>query len=97
VARLQQLGVRHVRTGISWADSHVPGAWEWFDRMMEALAPFQVLATLCFTPPSRGQRPDHTSPPVDLGEFAWFCGEVVRRYAPAPPLLAPDMSAYRWS
>jgi beta-xylosidase len=96
VARVQQLGVRHVRTGISWADSHVPGAWEWFDRMMEALAPFQVLATLCFTPPSRGQRPDHTSPPVDLGEFAWFCGEVVRRYAPAAPALVPDATAYHW-
>ena len=97
VALFKQLGVTHVRTGISWADSHVPGAWEWFDRQMEALAPFTVLATLCFTPPSRGQRADHTSPPVDLGEYAWFCGEVVRRYAPpAPAYVAPAPAAYTW-
>jgi hypothetical protein len=37
---------------------------------------------LCFTPPSRGQRPDHTSPPVDLDEFAQFAAEVVQRYIP---------------
>ena len=87
-----ELGVQDVRTGISWADSHRPGAWEWFDHIMASLAPFRVLATLCFTPPSRGQRPDHTSPPVDPHEYAWFCGEVARRYGPAPVLPAqPDL------
>ncbi len=79
---MKQLGVKQVRTGISWADSHIPGAWEWFDAQMAALADFDVLATLCFTPPSRGQRPDHTSPPLDAGEFTYFCREVANRYAP---------------
>ncbi len=77
---LQRLGVKQVRTGLSWADSHVPGAWDYFDHVMRALEPFQVTATLCFTPPSRGIRPDHTSPPQDVGEFAYFCQQVAQRY-----------------
>ncbi len=78
---LKRLGVRHLRTGLSWADSHIPGAWDWFDRQMQAFAPFEVMLTLCFTPPSHGKRPDPTSPPCDPGEFAYFCREVVTRYS----------------
>ena len=35
--------------------------------MMGALDEFDVLATLCFTPPSRGMQPHHTSPPLEPG------------------------------
>ena len=80
VGWLRRLGVRKLRTGLSWADSHIPGAWEWFDQMMRAFAEFDLLITLCFTPPSRGIRPDHTSPPREPGEFAYFAQQVVRRY-----------------
>jgi hypothetical protein len=82
---LERLDVREVRTGLSWAESHIPGAEAWFDTVMDALAPFDVCATLCFTPPSRGLRPDHTSPPVDISEFCYFAQQVVERYA-APRL-----------
>jgi beta-xylosidase len=78
---LRRLGVRRLRTGISWADWHRPGAREWFDYQMQALAEFDVMVTLCFTPPSLGQRPCHTSPPRDLDGFAEFTAEVVERYA----------------
>ncbi|MFA5514965.1 MAG: hypothetical protein WDA20_01640 [Desulfuromonadales bacterium] len=77
---LRRLGVKKLRTGISWADWHRPNATVWFDRQMAALAEFEITLTLCFTPPSRGRRYCHTSPPVDPGEFAWFASEVVRRY-----------------
>jgi beta-xylosidase len=80
VAWFHRLGVRKLRTGISWADWHRPGALAWFDRQMEALRPFDTTITLCFTPPSRGKQPHHTSPPVNLEEFSWFAAEVVRRY-----------------
>lgn len=80
---LRRLGIRRLRTGISWADWHRPEAVSWFDRQMEALEEFEVTVTLCFTPPSRGKRPCHTSPPVDPGEFAYFAAEVVDRYVPA--------------
>ncbi|MBB3972607.1 glycosyl hydrolase [Hansschlegelia beijingensis] len=83
VAWLHRLGVRHVRTGLSWADSFRPNALDWFDRQMAALADFDVTVTFCFTPEHRGIAPHHTSPPIDPEEFAAFCGDMVRRYAPA--------------
>ncbi len=78
---LERLGVQEVRTGLSWAESHIPGADRWFDTVMSALEPFNVCVTFCFTPPSRGLRPDHTSPPVDIGEFACFAASMAQRYA----------------
>jgi beta-xylosidase len=77
----ERLGVQQVRTGLSWADSHLPGAELWFDTLMSALEPFDLCVTLCFTPPSRGLRPDHTSPPLDIGEFTYFAETVAERYA----------------
>lgn len=78
---LTDLGVRHLRTGLSWADSLRPGAQQWFDRQMQALDSFEVTLTFCFTPESEGIRPHHTSPPKDVERFADFCATQVRRYA----------------
>lgn len=80
VEAMRSLGIRRLRTGLSWADWHRPGAQEWFDRQMTALADFDVTITFCFTPPSRGRRPHHTSPPLELAEFADFAEAMVRRY-----------------
>jgi beta-xylosidase len=80
---LRRLRVRHLRTGLSWSDSLRPGALQWFDRQMTALAEFDVTVTFCFTPDERGIAPHHTSPPVDPSEYADFCARMVRRYAPA--------------
>ncbi len=80
VAWLEELGVEYVRTGLSWAESERPGADAWFDRLVRALEPFTVTVTLCFTPDSRGVRPDHTSPPQRIEEFAEFAARMVRRY-----------------
>lgn len=80
---LRSLGVRYLRTGLSWSDSLRPGALDWFDRMMGALEEFAVTATFCFTPESRGILPHHTSPPRDTAEFADFCARMTRRYAPS--------------
>jgi beta-xylosidase len=81
VAWLRKLGVRHLRTGLSWADSLRPGAEAWFDRQMAALEPFEVTLTYCFTPEAAGVRPHHTSPPQRIAEFADFCARMTRRYA----------------
>jgi beta-xylosidase len=78
---MKDLGVRYLRTGLSWADSFRPGAERWFDRQMRALEGFAVTLTFCFTPEHRGIRPHHTSPPVEPGEFADFCARMTRRYA----------------
>jgi beta-xylosidase len=78
---LDELGVRHLRTGLSWADSLRPGAEAWFDRQMRALERFDVTLTFCFTPEHRGLAPHHTSPPQVPEEFADFCARMTRRYA----------------
>ncbi|MGE5496587.1 MAG: hypothetical protein ACM3Q2_00830 [Syntrophothermus sp.] len=77
---LKKLGVKKLRTGISWADWYRPNALEWFDRQMEAIKDFDVTLTLCFTPPSRGKREHYTSPPQDPNEFAVFTSQVMERY-----------------
>jgi beta-xylosidase len=81
VAWLRQLGVRKLRTGISWADSFRPNALAWFDRQMRALEEFDVAVTFCFTPDHLGVEPHHTSPPRHVDQFAEFCAEMTRRYA----------------
>jgi beta-xylosidase len=80
VAWMKRLGVKHLRTGLSWADSFRPNALGWFDRQMNALADFDVTVTFCFTPEHRGIAPHHTSPPQVPEEFAGFCASMVRRY-----------------
>jgi beta-xylosidase len=79
---LRDLGVRYLRTGLSWSDSVRAGALEWFDRQMRALEEFDLTLTFCFTPESCGVRPHHTSPPKQIGDFAEFCARMTRRYAP---------------
>jgi beta-xylosidase len=81
VCWLKRLGVKHLRTGLSWADWHRPQAEQWFDRQMRALESFDVTLTLCFTPESCGVRPHYTSPPNDVREFGDFCAQMIRRYA----------------
>jgi beta-xylosidase len=81
VGWLKELGVKRLRTGLSWADFHRPDPLAWFDRQMRALEPFDVTLTFCFTPASRGRRAHHTSPPLDAREFADFCALMTRRYA----------------
>lgn len=81
---LKKLGVRKLRTGISWADWHRKNATKWFDFKMEKLKDFDTTITLCFTPPSRGKRATVTSPPVYPEEFAQFAGDIVKRYVVDP-------------
>jgi beta-xylosidase len=80
VCWLKKLGVKHLRTGLSWADSFRPRAEEWFDRQMRALEDFDVTLTFCFTPEHLGVLPNHTSPPKDPAQFAEFCASMVKRY-----------------
>jgi beta-xylosidase len=80
---LRDFGVRKLRTGLSWADFERPHSQRWFDRQMRLLEPFELTITFCFTPERCGVKPHHTSPPRDLEEYAAFCGEMIKRYAPS--------------
>lgn len=78
---MRQLGVKRLRTGLSWADYLRPDAEQWFDKMMKALDEFDLTITFCFTPESKGIQPHHTSAPQNIEEFADFCVTMMRRYA----------------
>jgi beta-xylosidase len=92
---LRDLGVRYLRTGLSWSDSLHPDALNWFDCQMRALEDFQITLTFCFTPECCGVRPHHTSAPRRIEQFAEFCAAMTQRYAPSylpvvntPPAIA---------
>src|SRR6185369_3280237 len=88
---LKKLGVRYLRTGVSWADSFRPNAQGWFDRQMGALEEFDTTMTLCFTPEHLGVAPHYTSPPKRAEDFAEFAAWAVERYAPGVrSLSSPD-------
>lgn len=81
VRALRDLGVRKLRTGLSWADYGRPDAQRWFDHQMKLLEPFELTVTYCFTPERCGVRPHHTSPPKNPAEYAEFCALMTHRYA----------------
>jgi beta-xylosidase len=80
---MKDLGVKYLRTGLSWADSFRPGAEAWFDRQMKALEPFDVTVTYCFTPEQYGTAAHCAAVPKAeyLDHFADFCARMTRRYA----------------
>jgi len=78
---LRRLGVKRLRTGLSWSDHVRPDSERWFDRMMKALDEFDLTVTFCFTPEEKGIMPHHTSAPQHIGEYAEFCVAMMRRYA----------------
>jgi beta-xylosidase len=78
---LRKLGVKYLRTGVSWADWYRPNAEAWFDVQMSGLQEFATTMTLCFTPEHLGVQPHYTSPPRDPRDFAEFARWAVTRYA----------------
>ncbi len=80
VSWLKKMGVKKLRTGLSWADNHRSNWEQWFDTQMKKLEDFEVTLTYCFTPPSRGIEPHYTSPPRHIEEYAEFCARMTRRY-----------------
>ncbi|HEX2271726.1 MAG TPA: glycosyl hydrolase [Pyrinomonadaceae bacterium] len=80
-AWLRRLGVKYVRTGLSWSDTCRPDYERWFDRIVKTLEPFDLTITFCFTPECEGIQPHHTSAPRVLEHYADFCARMVRRYA----------------
>ena len=80
VAALIDLGVRHLRTGISWADFHRPGGVAWYDRQMAALADFDVLLSIWHTPPSLSETGRCNGPPRRLRDFADFTDRIIGEY-----------------
>src|SRR5687768_6772418 len=80
VQALRELNVRHLRTGISWADFLRPGGKAWYDRQMDALREFDVLLSIWHTPPSLSESGTCNGPPQRPRDFADFIDLVITEY-----------------
>lgn len=80
VDAMRELGIRHLRTGISWADYHRVKGKQWYDWQMRQLEEFEVLLSIWHTPPSIAEGSVCAGPPVRLLDYAHFIGEVIERY-----------------
>lgn len=80
VDEARALGVRHIRTGISWADFHRPGGRDWYDHQMEELNDFDVLLSVWHVPPSRSEGNSCAAPPRRLDDYADFIAQVIELY-----------------
>jgi CDP-paratose 2-epimerase len=81
LADLGRLGVRHLRTGFSWADYLTPQGPRWFDWLIPRLArEVDVLPCFTYTPPSLGREPHTASPPRVPKDYADFLDHVLQRY-----------------
>jgi beta-xylosidase len=81
VEQMKKLGVKYLRTGVSWADWFRENSETWFDRQMAAVSDFDTTMTLCFTPEHLGVVPHYTSPAKDPKQFGEFVQWAVSRYA----------------
>lgn len=80
IALMDELGVRHLRTGVSWADYHRPGGRAWYRWQMKALARFDVLLSVWHTPPSLSQTGRCSGPPRRLQDYADFIDELIQQF-----------------
>src|SRR5690606_3650110 len=83
VELMKELGVRRIRTGISWADYFRPKGRQWYDWQMAALSEFDVLLSLWHTPPSISEGNACASPPRRLQDYADFIDVIIRQYGSA--------------
>lgn len=73
VAGLENMGVTHVRTAVSWCDWETDGGPDWYDWVLDQLCSrFSVLPCVVYTPPAKGMFPKTSSPPRDPNDYADF-------------------------
>jgi CDP-paratose 2-epimerase len=102
VEALHDLGVRHLRTGIAWADLHRPRAKEWFDWQMAQLARggFEVLLSVWHTPPSLSVDGTCNGPPRRLRDYADAIDQIITNWGDSfshLELWNEPNNAYKWN
>ncbi|PRP96258.1 NAD-dependent epimerase/dehydratase family protein [Enhygromyxa salina] len=81
IERLERLGVSQLRTGVSWADWNRPGGPAWLEWLLPRLTErFDLLPCFHYVPPSLGEVPSTSAPPINLDLFAHFVGHVIEQY-----------------
>jgi CDP-paratose 2-epimerase len=78
---MKQLGVRAIRTGVSWADACTKEGEEWYGWLLPRLArEVDVLPCFAFTPPHEAVLPRTSAPPRDPKRYADFLDVFVTRF-----------------
>jgi CDP-paratose 2-epimerase len=80
VATLNRLGIRRLRTILSWADWCRHEGPAWLQLVLDELEGFDVLPVLHSTPPSFGEKPYTSSVPRDLGTYAYFVRRICEEH-----------------
>jgi CDP-paratose 2-epimerase len=80
-AGLVELGVQHLRTGVSWAGWHAEGGAEWYRWLLERLSrDFELLPCVVYTPPSLGVVAKSSSPPRRPRDYADFIDQLITEH-----------------
>ncbi len=80
---LKAVGVRALRTGVSWADWHSPEGEDWYAWLLPRLArEVEVLPCFHYTPPSLGMVPKTSSPPRRPRDYADFIDRMITDFDP---------------
>jgi CDP-paratose 2-epimerase len=78
---LEAMGVRHLRTHLSWADYWAEGGEAWYDWLLGMLGRrFELLPCLHYTPPHLAENGRTSGPPRELKSFADFVDLVLDRH-----------------
>jgi len=80
VRTLHRLGVRRLRTMLSWADWCRDDGPAWLAVLLAELDGLDVLPVLHSTPPSFGEKPYTSSVPRELDTYAYFVKWVCERH-----------------
>lgn len=81
VSGLERVGIRHLRTAVSWADWHTEHGREWYAWLLPRLTSrFKVMPCVLYTPPSLGLLPKTSSPPRDPLAYAAFVEMLLAEY-----------------
>ena len=81
VSGLENIGVTHLRTAVSWCDWETEEGPGWYRWVLDLLCSrFEVLPCVLYTPPARGLVPKTSSPPRDPNEYAEFVDLLLSTY-----------------
>ena len=79
--KIDNLQIKQLRTGISWADHHEDSGEEWYQYLLPRLAnKVEILPCILYTPPSLGIEPRTSSPPRSAKDYADFVDYVLGQY-----------------
>ena len=101
IETLLKLGVKHFRTGLSWADYHREGGRAWYDWQMRRLreSGLEILLAVWHTPPSISEGNACNSPPRRLRDYADLVDRIIHDYGDCfahLELWNEPNNAYKW-